>query len=408
MAGLGLVGTAIAGGMAGAGEAGVKAGIQLQKQFGDEDLQKMKAASDLELATSIQNLRQAGEEKLVGLRATADQSTHQANATFDSSPDQVNAKIKATNQTLAGTLAARTADAEAIGRTETKIELDRFMALDPVKRKAALDAKTAEVTAMSTPDMLKRGRAIAQSTHIVDPNWTLIPNSDGTVTTFDTHSGATRGNLKGVDGKDVIRKDPEELKAATAVINMANSDYKIAQAEHKTALLDAAANNTSPDVANETFRQAGIAKDRMVAPAYAVLYAKGGIVANEIPVAAPVPVPNAAQIAALKANPNKAAEFEKAFGAGSSGPFLKSAAPVPPAPAEQATKPATTVAPPSPATGTPTGGSVALSNRISSLIAERDRLKSQIDSKTIRTPATPGQRQRLIELNSAIENLNGR
>ena len=58
MAGLGLIGTAIAGGMAGAGEAGVKSGLQLQKQFGDEDLQKMKAASDLELATSMENLRQ--------------------------------------------------------------------------------------------------------------------------------------------------------------------------------------------------------------------------------------------------------------------------------------------------------------------------------------------------------------
>ena len=56
---LGIIGTVLAGAASGAGEAGVKAGLELQKQFGSEELQR---------------LRQFGAEELQRLRSESDRS----------------------------------------------------------------------------------------------------------------------------------------------------------------------------------------------------------------------------------------------------------------------------------------------------------------------------------------------
>lgn len=48
----------IAGALQGAGEAGVRAGAMLQKQFGDEDLLKMKTEADRNLALQLEDVRQ--------------------------------------------------------------------------------------------------------------------------------------------------------------------------------------------------------------------------------------------------------------------------------------------------------------------------------------------------------------
>lgn len=70
MAGLGILGSALAGAAAGAGDAGVKAGLQLQKQFGDEDLLKLKSEADLKLGTTLENLRHTNQ---VSMKKEVDQ-----------------------------------------------------------------------------------------------------------------------------------------------------------------------------------------------------------------------------------------------------------------------------------------------------------------------------------------------
>lgn len=270
--GLGL----IAGAMQGAGEAGVAAGAQAQKQFGQEDLLRMKAEADKDLAKTTSELA-------VGAHA------EMANTDIANIPRKGEAEtgvaVKREKALRPGEVAKRKEFADV----DTQAEVDRFTKLEPLKRKAEIDTAVEKVRAMATPEMLKAVRAEALAKHIVDPSYTLVPNADGTVTTFDSHSGKSTGKLTGPDGAPIIRKDPEELKAAATVINMANTNLKIAEAAYKAVAGNLAASDEEKATTAATWKAAQAEARRIAMPAYAVLYGKMSKEGAELPAAKEAP-----------------------------------------------------------------------------------------------------------------------
>lgn len=324
------MGLILAGALQGAGNFGA----QLRKQWGAEELEKMREEAAMarqnaliEAQRLMETGRQTHDVSMVGVREKSRQAGRLADIEQDINPDTIAKKGAAASGLIKATLPARVEEKEQLGAAETKIELERFEKLVPVKRQAAIDDALAVLKAKSTPEALKQSRAIAMSTHIVDPSYTVIPNADGTVTTFDTKSGRSGGVLKDPDGNPIIRKDSEELKAATSVINMANTNLKIAQAEHKATVADLMATPAEKAAANAAWNGAQAEARRLSAPAYAVLYGKakipdGGGTAAET---AAAPIPTDAHVSALKArakNPAAIAAFESQYGAGSAAKYL--------------------------------------------------------------------------------------
>lgn len=269
------MGLILSGAAAGAGEALERAGAQAQKAADQIDLEKMKEELIGARQKALQQMAQTHDVKMVDVRETSRQAGRQADINQDVSPDNVAARARAVNDLSTQTLPSEVARKKALTGVETEAEIEKFTRLAPLKRKEAIDAEVAKLRAMSTPEMLKAERSIAMAKHIVDPSYSLIPNADGTVTTFDSRSGKSGGTLKGPDGKDIVRKDPEEMKAATAVINMANANLRVAEAAYKASASEL--DPVAKSAATAEWKNAQAEAKRLTAPAYAILYAKAGI-----------------------------------------------------------------------------------------------------------------------------------
>lgn len=217
----------------------------------------------IELASQLAEKRQVGaEQRAPGVAAATATATADANAA-------------STVRNAPGLLDVEVGRKKALGAVDVQTELDKFKTLAPVKRQEEIDTAVAKVKALSSPEMLANARNIALASHIVDPSYTLIPNADGTVTTFDSKSGKSTGVVKDADGNPVVRKDPEEMKAAIAVINLANTNLRIAEAAYK-----ADASSLEPGVKEKaavTWATAQTEAKQLTAPAYAVLYGKAKI-----------------------------------------------------------------------------------------------------------------------------------
>lgn len=209
----------------------------------------------------------------------------------------------------------------ALGAEELKIEISKFEKLAPLQRQEAIDTELAKVNALATPEMLKKTKAIAEAKHIVDPSYQLMPQADGTVVAVNARNPKDTKVLMDADGKPLIRKDPEEMKAAVAVINMANTNLRIAEAAYK---VDAASLEPGVKEKAAVAWQAAQREAKMLsAPAYAVLYAKAKIPGVAETPAAETPTPGDADIAKLKTNPKTFSTiFDAKFGAGAAAKAL--------------------------------------------------------------------------------------
>lgn len=121
-------------------------------------------------------------------------------------------------------------DKLAEGAAQTQIDVERFNKLAPLERQKAID----DLKAMASPEALAASRKIAQSKHIVDPSYTLVPQADGTIVTFDSKSGRSGGTLKDADGKPIQAQNPEQQKLAATIINTAHKDKQEASSLYKT------------------------------------------------------------------------------------------------------------------------------------------------------------------------------
>lgn len=221
------------------------------------DQQKIKLASDLAEQRTI-----GAEQRAPGVAAATTTATRDAEA-------------GATVRNAPGLLNVETTRAKALNDEQTRAELERFKALAPVKRQEEIDTAVEKLRALSTPEMLTKERAIKLAGHIVDPVYALVPQADGTVIAVNSHDAKDTKVLKDADGKPIVRKDPEEMKAAVAVINMANTNLKIAEAAYK-----ADASSLEPGVkekATVAWNAAQAEAKQLTAPAYAVLYQKAKI-----------------------------------------------------------------------------------------------------------------------------------
>lgn len=267
-----LMGKGVAGGAVGAGQATSALGFEQFKQNALE-------SRDATLAGYRQQEQERGfahDEGMLTKREDVRQAGRQADINQDVSPANVEARANAVVRTSELTLPAEVAKKKALAVVDTEQKVDEFTKLAPLKRQEAIDTALANLKALSTPEALAASRKIALATHIVDPSYSAIPQADGTVVMFDSRSGKTSGILKTPDGEPVIRKDPEELKAATSVINMATGNLRIAQAEHKATMADPMADAPAKARANAEWQQAQAEAKRLTAPAYAVLFGKAG------------------------------------------------------------------------------------------------------------------------------------
>lgn len=278
------MGVGILGGLAGVGQFGsevamneLKAIALRERDTALAEIQRQAQERGFAHADQVQERGFANEREMVGVREDSRQRGRQADIDQDTSEANVAAKAGAIIKTNELTLPSRIAEKTTLGAADTQIELERFTKLEPTKRKALIDAEVEKLKAMSTPEMLAASKKIALSKHIVDPSYQLIPNADGTVTTFDSRSGRSGGTLKDSDGNPIIRKDSEEMKAATAVINMANANLKTAEAAYKATMADVMADSAAKAASAAEWKSAQEEARRLTAPAYAVLYAKAGI-----------------------------------------------------------------------------------------------------------------------------------
>ena len=119
---------------------------------------------------------------------------------------------------------------------ETRAAVDRFTQLAPLQREEALKTETERLKAMATPEALKAARSIALAKHIVDPSYTAVANDDGTVLMVNSKNPRDTFELKDpATGEPVVRKDPEQLKAATVFNNSLNAERTAANAELNAA-----------------------------------------------------------------------------------------------------------------------------------------------------------------------------
>lgn len=268
----------------------------------------------IELASRLAEQRQIGaEQRAPGVAAATTTATADATAA-------------ATVRNAPGLLDVEVKRKEGVAAAELRGEVEKFKTLKPLERQEQIDTAVAKLKALSSPEMLEAERKIKLAGHIVDPAYTLIPNADGTVTTFDAHSGKSVGVVKDADGKPIVRKDPEEMKAAVSVINLANTQLKIAEAAYK-----ADASSLEPgakEKATVAWQAAQAEAKQLTAPAYAVLYGKAkipGVVDKTTD--DETPAPGDADVAKLKTNPKAfTAIFDAKFGAGAAAKALGTAA----------------------------------------------------------------------------------
>lgn len=312
--------------IAGAGQAVADVAGEAAKTFiaRDANLDLLKARADIEAERDARINEY--NVSLVSLHESTRQAGRQSDINQDTSPENVGARARAIISTNEMTLPSKIAEKEALGFAETKIELDKFSTLAPVKRQEAIDSAVAVLRAQSTPEMLRAERQIAQAKHIVDPSYTAMAQSDGTVVMVNTRNPRDAKLLE-VNGTAVVRKDPEELKAATSVINMASANLRIAQAEHKAAVSDIGADPATKAGADAAWKSAQDEARRVTAPAYAVLFGKAGIPDNPPSGDRPGPTrqPSASDITGLKKraeNPSAIEFFDQQFGAGASQKYL--------------------------------------------------------------------------------------
>ena len=192
---------ALAGGLSEAAGGAAKIGFDMIQSQIDQD----REAALIQMRTEAQKgLMQTGEDIRRGGRQA------------DFEQDQTNAPAKMKTM----------ADQEtAVGTARAGVEREA------AKNKAQ---DTLQFQTDNQKQITSNERASALAKHIVDPAYTMVPNADGTVTMVNTRNpNAGAVTLKGEDGKPIIRKDPEELKAATAILNDANKTLSIAEAKFK-------------------------------------------------------------------------------------------------------------------------------------------------------------------------------
>lgn len=274
----GLIEWAAAGAAEGLGKQSVDVAKTQREFYNQQEHEKFKNELAAQRETALAHLRE--EIRRGGLQ-------HDFN--FNTDPTNVARAAAAERDKILAVAPAKAEEKRIIGAAEIDNEVKKFERMAPLQRQEAIATEVEKLKALSTPEALKASRAIALSKHIVDPSYQLIPQADGTVVTFDARSGKTGGVLKTPDGEPVVRKDPEELKAAASVINMANANLRIAQADHKASLAaaDASGDAAARARADAAWALAQEEAKRITAPALAVLYGKAKIEGE--PAAGPKP-----------------------------------------------------------------------------------------------------------------------
>jgi hypothetical protein len=244
---------------------------------------------------------------------------------IETNPDNIALRAGASNALSEQTRPTRLQEARDVAKVNLDAEVAAFEKLAPLKRQEAIAAAVETVKAQATPEMLRATRSIAQAKHIVDPSYTAMVQDDGSVAMINTKNPRDVVAVKNTDGTPITRRDPEELKAATAVLNMVNTNLKIAQAEHKASIADIGASPADKAAANAAWERAQQEAKEQRAPALAVIMgkAKAGPV-SEAPKPAGPP-PSKVEIDGLMArkdNPQAVQFFNNRFGAGAAERIL--------------------------------------------------------------------------------------
>ena len=265
------------GAMHGLGGAMETSGLLMLKEQLEEDRQTRLLEVQAAYSKQAQERGFEHDKGMVDVREKSRQAGRQADIDQDTLPENIAKKGAAASGLINATLPARLEERKQLMAVDTQAKVEEFSKLAPLQRQEAIDSAVAVLKAQSTPEMLRATRQIAQAKHIVDPSYTLITDEDGEVRPFDSKSGKLGKALLGDDDKPLVRKDPETLKAAISVINMANTNLKIAQAEHKAAMSDTTLDPASRARGEAEWQAAQAEARRLTAPAYVVLYGKAGI-----------------------------------------------------------------------------------------------------------------------------------
>ena len=250
---MGLLGYALAGAAKGAADS---ATYMLKQQLEEEKLNRI-AEYNSGLRMKEMGAQREWAIEDIGRKADAETEALSRNA-----KPRAEAQLKAEEAVAPGRNALK---------AQEKLDVEFNPKVLEAERKKKIDDKQSDLDFVTShlPQLAKNARALAQAGHIVDPSYTAIPNADGTVDMVDSRNPKNIVKLTGADGKPIIRKDPEELKAASTIINTANTNLKIAEAKFKA--------DPMAKGAETEWQEAQVEHRRVTAPALSILYGKAGV-----------------------------------------------------------------------------------------------------------------------------------
>jgi len=219
-------------------------------------------ASEAFMAQFKSQVEQERQEALVRAQESSRIRTAKAEAGI-----QLNTRQKSFEQdeANAGLLRARkVADEQAVGQVRNTLE--RGAAKNKLTDELEFNKKNAK-------DIAGIERMIAQARHITDPSYQMVQQQDGSVLMVNSKNPKQSQLLIGADGKPVIHKNPEELKAANAILIRAGDELKVAKAIYDSS------NKTPAD--EQEWKNAQSSYERFANPAMNVLAGKSGFDANK-------------------------------------------------------------------------------------------------------------------------------
>lgn len=278
----------IYGAMEGAGQAGVATGLQMQRQLGEQDLLKMRAEAEQELARTTASLAR---------------ETH----AITSAQDIANIPKRQAAE-LPGQVAAAKAIPQKLAAGESIVEGGKVTVTAPTPKETSGFYEAYADLMKARAEEIRAGAKGKQNL----PNVSAKTNEDGTQHfLLDSNSGAVGRIIPGQPAKEAIShwfKADEPAKAAVP---------QVVEWTHNGKVLPGGLDDLYPVMSKRSGAQAGGAAS-----------AAGGM-----PAAANTP--SAAAVTYLQQHPESATDFDAKYGKGASAQFAKPTAKAAPAPAQK-------------------------------------------------------------------------
>lgn len=296
------MGLILAGALQGAGAGAMQFGAEQQKQWGAENLEKMREDAAMARQDALLRAQQAHDVNMVGVR----EKTRREGALHD--VQNVDPLRNKNALDLAKDTAQAKIDIESSPENVQK-RIDSLKQLGPVEAQIKLDAEMQQLAAKSTPEALRALGAIARATQVLTPGQV----AEGQIKQLELSKAKLMDAMQSQYATAVETGDT--AKANGIVQAMTARFFDPAKLKDQPELRAAQAMLTSMDSTPEQKAQAG---DFIMRALTSMSAKMGGAQTSS-------PQPTDAHVTALKSrskDPRAVAAFEAQYGKGSAAKYL--------------------------------------------------------------------------------------